>query len=837
MTEKSLKFSDATHRSATLNINRYHINLDLSKARTAVTFPVTTTITLDSTTDTTFLDYLGEQVDFISINGQEQEIVFDGSRIKLTTLPTNTKFEIKIHSTSFYSRTGQGLHRFVDSADNETYLYSHLEPSDARRIYPCFDQPDLKAHIQVSMTVPSEWIALSNQPVVSSTTHADTTTYHFAETPPLSTYLTCFAAGCYKAKTSSWVSPQGQRIELGAWTRQSMFEYLDDEILEITQQGLSYFDAAFGFAYPWGKYDSIFVPEYNIGAMENPGLVTFTETYVFRSQATDAQHAARANTILHEMSHMWFGDLVTPQWWDDLWLKESFAEFMGADASVEATRFTNAWVDFAGNRKNWAYEQDQLPSTHPIKATINDVDAARQNFDGITYAKGASVLKQLVHFVGREQFYDAAKEYFATYPFSSATFTDLLAVLKNHTDRNLDIWSNKWLLSTGIDKLTPQLEIVDGKIASLKVHLTSEAMQRPHRIDIGLYKLNDSQLTRTHLLDVFVEDSMTSVADAIGLDAPDLVLLNDGDHTYAKIAFDQHSLSTALEHLSKIDDGLSRAVIWTALWNLTRDGQLSVSDFITAVLKHCGKETNPSISARILNHADYASQMFTSEKTRVQEQERFSEKLWSQLKDALPGSDAQLVLARSAISALAAKPTPGSLELRAILRAEIEGLDLSPDIRWSILAALAARDDITDIELEQELRHDNTLSGQVSFLRAQHSFPRAELKETIFNEIIRPNSWSNAELDALIAAYNSPGHDELRAPLFSRFFTMIPTIWSQHPIEIANKLIRGLYPQVQQSIAETDVLLAQELPTALRRILLECQDTVRRAVMVQVANH
>ena len=442
----TLTFQEATARTAALTLHAYRVHLDVTHAPSdAATFIARTEVDLTTREAETFLDYLGEDVTAVSIDGEEQPVDFDGSRVHLTGLPTDTRITVSVEGRSLYSRTGQGLHRFTDTADGNTYLYSHLEPSDARCIFPCFDQPDLKAPFEFTVTAPGEWTVLSNQPpaeqpAVAHDSAADTQTVRFQPTPLLSTYLTAVAAGPYIAKHRTWRAPNDpeRTIELTALARTSMADYLDDEILEITAQGLDYFDEHFGYPYPWGKYDSIFVPEYNLGAMENPGLVTFTENYLFRSQATRAQHAGRTNTILHEMSHMWFGDLVTPHWWDDLWLKESFAEFMGADSSAHATAYTEAWTNFAAQRKNWAYLQDQLPTTHPIKAEIPDVDAARQNFDGITYAKGAAVLKQLVHFVGRDNFYAGARDYFQAHAFATATFDDLLDALRHHTDRDVD---------------------------------------------------------------------------------------------------------------------------------------------------------------------------------------------------------------------------------------------------------------------------------------------------------------------------------------------------------------------------------------------------------------
>ncbi|HIX80323.1 MAG TPA: aminopeptidase N, partial [Candidatus Corynebacterium faecipullorum] len=739
---------------------------------------------------------------------------------------------VEITGSSYYSRTGQGLHRMHDQADDTTYLYSHLEPSDARRIFPCFDQPDLKASYEVHLTGLEGWQLLSNQPEVSREKTEGGEVAHFAPTPLLSTYLTAFAAGPYVEKHSTWTAPDGSlSVELRAFARASMAEYLDDEILQVTAQGMDFFHNNFGYPYPWGKYDSIFVPEYNLGAMENPGLVTFTEHYLFRSAATRAQHAGRTNTILHEMSHMWFGDLVTPQWWDDLWLKESFAEFMGADSSVHATEYTEAWVNFAGQRKNWAYLQDQLPTTHPIKAEIPDVDAARQNFDGITYAKGAAVLKQLVHYVGRENFYAGARDYFQEHAFAATTFEDLLKALKKHTDRDLDAWSTAWLRTWGPDTLTPELHADGDKIHELAITVEAEDTTRPHRLNVALF---DSSLKKYATIDVDLEGERTILDEVSGLQAPALLLLNDGDHTYAKVRFDETSLDTIRTRLSEVPDELSRAVIWTSLWNLTRDGEWPVRSYLDTVLKHAPAEFNPTLLTTAFASASYAIDHFVGEEEREEIRTDYAERLWEVLLGAPSGSDAQLTFARAAIQALAATPEEsGTQRLRALYDGSLEGLALDPDIRWAILRALAARDAVSTEELEAEKERDNTLTGAAAYLGASHAFPSAELKREVFDLVRTPGKYSNAEVDSLLAAFNAPRSGHLTEAFAQEYFDGLASLWEKHPIEIANRLVRGLYPDLAMADAATGDFLSSKRPRALRRVLLECQDALRRAHRVR----
>ncbi|HAT1132981.1 TPA: aminopeptidase N [Corynebacterium striatum] len=815
----SLTHAEAIARTQAIDLSSYHLHLDVSGAQDNLTFPVTSRITFSTQEPELFVDYLGEQVTKVAVQGEDVEVDFHDSRIYLHELPVGEEITVEIQGVSAFSRTGQGMHRMVDNADGNTYLYSHLEPSDARRIFPCFDQPDLKAVFYTTITAPEGWQVLSNQPEVrrqaaENATTANAITVEFNETPLLSTYLTSFAAGPYIVKTRTW-----RDIELRAFARASMEGYLDDEILEITAQGMDFFDEAYKFPYPWGKYDSIFVPEYNLGAMENPGLVTFTETYLFRSRATRAQRAGRTNTILHEMSHMWFGDLVTPQWWDDLWLKESFAEFMGADSSVEATEYTEAWTNFAGQRKNWAYLQDQLPTTHPIKADIPDVDAARQNFDGITYAKGASVLKQLVHYVGRENFYAGARDYFRNHAFAAATFDDLLSALKQHTDRDLDAWSTAWLKTWGPDTLAPELHVEGDKITELAILAEAEDRTRPHRLNAALF---EASLHKYAVLDIDVAGPRTIVDEASGLQAPALLLLNDGDHTYAKVRFDETSLQTIQDKLSDIDDELSRAVIWTSLWNLTRDGEWPAQNYVDTVLKHAVGEA-PSLLTTALANAQFAVNHY------LPESPDYATQIWELLQQAEKGTDTHLLLIRAAINALGSTPEPGNDRLRAVLDDATD-----PDIRWAVLRALAAREAVSQEELDAEKERDNTLTGAAAYLGVSRSFP--DCKREVFDMVREPGAYSNAEVDSLLAAFNAPRSKHLTEPFAEEFFQVLDKIWQEHPIEIANRLVRGLYPELEMADAATDEFLREERPRALRRVLLECQDHLRRTLRVKMVN-
>ena len=513
---------------------------------------------------------------------------------------------LRVAADCAYSRSGEGLHRFTDPADKQVYLYSDLETFDAHRIYACFDQPDMKATYELAVTAPEDWQVVSNMAPESSLPEADAVRWIFPPTPVMSTYITAVAAGPYHV-----VRDEHDGIPLGVYCRQSLAEYLDaDEIFEVTRQGFDFFHGSFGIKYPFGKYDQLFVPEFKEGAMENAGCVTFLESYIFRSRVTDFAHEARAETILHEMAHMWFGDLVTMRWWDDLWLNESFATWAGTLAQAEATRWTSAWTTFAQLYKAWAYRQDQLPSTHPIAADIPDIAAVELNFDGITYAKGASVLKQLVAYVGRENFLDGVRKYFAAHAWGNATLADLLAALEETSGRDLASWSAEWLQQAGVNTLRPSYEVdADGRFTEFAVEQEAAASHpglRSHRIAIGLYDRTAAGIVRRHRVETDVAGARTVIGELAGQPRPDLVLVNDDDLTYAKIRLDEHSLRTLVDSIADFTDSLPAALCWSAAWDMCRDGEMAARDYVRLVLSGISSVADISVAQTLLRQASLA---------------------------------------------------------------------------------------------------------------------------------------------------------------------------------------------------------------------------------------
>lgn len=851
MSSKNLTRDEARHRSQNLTVERYHVTLDIRQAADPqqTRFASRTRVRFTSAITDTFLDLLDAEVESVTINGTPAEVEYDGARVGLHGL-TPGKNCVDVVATLPYSHSGRGLHRFVDPADGNTYLYTHFEPADSRHAYAVFEQPDLKAHIDVDVKAPKGWRVISNQPHSDTSDLPDGGVLHdFALTPRLSTYLSAIAAGPYERIEDSWTSADGsETVELGLLCRKSLRPYLDaDEIFEITKQGLSFYHKAFAYPYPWGKYDQIFVPEYNLGAMENPGCVTFSERYIHREKPTRAELASRANTILHEMAHMWFGDLVTPRWWDDNWLKESFAEYMGAHASVAATRYKDAWVDFAVGRKAWAYTADQLSTTHPISADITDLEAASQNFDGITYAKGASVLKQLVHHVGVDKFFAGARAYFRDLAFSSATLDDLLRHLEKASGRDLSGWSKAWLRTSGLDTLLPDVAVTDGVMTELTVirdsldGRTNQPVNRPHTLGVGLYKVEGDALVRTDLVTVDLTSPRTPVKALRGRPAPDLVLINDGDESYAKVRLDPTGTRTVLEHLSGLADPLARALVWSILWNAVRDAKLAVHSYLDAVEAHAVKETDPAILRQVLSQARQAVEQYLPPRAVEGARGRLARDAWAALAAVPAGSDVQIIWARHALAASAGDPSSAD-RVRSLLDGSgvPAGLTVGPELRWSAWITLAALGQATVEELDAELEQDRTKDGVNAHLEALTARPDAQAKKAAWDRLMTPGELTNEHVDAVIAGLRTPLGADLFTDLDAGYFDDLERIWGEFPIEMASRLVVGLFPSDDPERNANDAhRWIDEHPTApaaLGRLVRERRDLAARATTARVYN-
>ncbi|MBD9733611.1 aminopeptidase N [Streptomyces sp. H28] len=851
MPGENLTRDEARERAALLSVDGYEVSLDLRSAtgdaggQDPRTFRSVTTLRFRCAEPgaSSFADLIAPSVTAVSLNGRDLDPgeVFDGTRILLEDLAADN--ELIVDAQCAYSRTGEGMHRFVDPEDGEVYLYTQYEPADARRVFANFEQPDLKAPYRFEVRAPEGWTVWSN----GAGEQADGV-WRFAETKPISTYITCVVAGPYHYVTDTYerVFADGTRLEipLGAMCRKALAPHFDaDDVFLVTKQGLDFFHDHVDYPYPFGKYDQAFVPEYNLGAMENPGMVTFREEFIFRGKVTQASYEGRANVILHEMAHMWFGDLVTMEWWDDLWLKESFADFMGAFSLVGATRFTDGWITFANRRKAWAYRADQLPSTHPVTADIRDLQDAKLNFDGITYAKGASVLKQLVAYVGQDAFLEGARRYFKRHAYGNTRLGDLLSVLEETSGRDMAAWSRAWLQTAGVNSLTPQVLLTaDGRIDELAV--VQEAAEshpelRPHRVAIGLYRRTGSgTLERYARAEADVDGARTVVGELAGAEAPELVLVNDDDLTYCKIRFDETSLATLREHLGALTDPLARALCWSALWNMTRDALLPARDFIGLVLRFAGRESDIGVLQMLHAWAESALVHYTAPARREAAGVRLAEGARRELQSAVAGSEQQLAWARFLASVASA---PGDLQLLQDLLSgtvTIDGLDVDQELRWAFLEPLAAHGVADEKTLAEELARDDTASGKRHQVRCLAARPSAEVKARCWEQVVESDTLSNALVEATIGGFARPSQRDLLAPYTQKYFAAIERVWSERSIQIGMDVVRGLFPAHQDSpetLAATDAWLAahEDAPPALRRLVLEARDDLARGLRGQ----
>ncbi|GAA2842861.1 aminopeptidase N [Leucobacter komagatae] len=849
---------EAQERASIVTSHSYEVALDLTTG--PETFAADTTVRFDATAGAaTFIDVIADSVESIELNGAELNPaeLFADSRIQLPNLAAENT--LRIRSTMRYMNTGEGLHRFEDPADGEVYLYSQFEVPDSRRMFPVFEQPDLKATFQFTITAPARWKVVSNQPTPEPTpagtkagaqgadwAEQDIATWTFGKTPVMSSYITALIAGPYREVRGELTSTDGRVIPLGVFCRESLAPYLDaDYIFDKTREGFKFFETEFDYPYPFDKYDQLFVPEYNMGAMENIGAVTFTEAYVFRSQVTDAMRERRVVTILHELAHMWFGDLVTMRWWNDLWLNESFAEYMSVLATAEATEWTGSWTTFVGSEKSWAYRQDQLPSTHPIVAPIRDLEDVLVNFDGITYAKGASVLKQLVAWVGREPFMQGVHDYFVKHNHSNTELPDLMVELEARSGRDLSDWTKKWLETAGVNTLRPEFTVdAEGNFETFAITQTAAADYptiRPHRIAVGLYEEQEGKLVRVKRLELDVDGASTNVPELVGTQQPALVLLNDEDLSYAKIRFDERSLETASTQLGQIEDSLARSLVWGSLWDATRDGEFPASRFVDIVLAHVAGETNSTVLRTVIQQLVLSASSYVAPAKREATLEKAADALWQLALAAEAGSDNQFQFVK-AFASLAG--TDAQLDqVLALLeeRTPLTGLDIDTDLGWELLISLAAGGRATGAEIDAALADDRTATGNQSAAHARAALPTADDKAAAWASVWAEAGKPNAIVRATGLGFLRAQDRELLTPYIERFFAELLPVWESRSYAIAEELIDGFYPS---PLANDELRRATaawleanaEAPAALRRLIVEHLAGVERALVAQAAD-
>ena len=847
----NLTREQAVERAALVTVDSYRIVIDLTDGEGKPgegTFRSTTTVEFDALAGAdTYIDIAADSIRSATLNGHDIDVSgYDESTgIPLEGLEGHNI--VVVDADCRYSNTGEGLHRFVDPVDDEVYLYSQFETADAKRMFACFDQPDLKAAFDVTVTAPSHWEVISNGATFSVEDDGAAKRHTFTATPRMSTYLVALIAGPYARWDDTYSDDHGD-IPLGLFCRKSLAEFMDHErLFTQTKQGFGFYHNNFGAPYAFGKYDQLFVPEFNAGAMENAGAVTFLEDYVFRSKVTRASYERRAETVLHEMAHMWFGDLVTMKWWDDLWLNESFATFASVLCQTSATEYTSAWTTFANVEKSWAYRQDQLPSTHPIAADIPDLAAVEVNFDGITYAKGASVLKQLVAYVGREPFLAGLRDYFADHAYGNATFDDLVGALEKSSGRDLSGWGAQWLKTTGLNILRPEFEVADGKFTSFTVVQEGAAPgageHRVHRLAIGVYDEQDGKLVRTKRIELDVDAAeRTDVPELVGVERGKLVLINDDDLTYCSVRLDPESLETVTARIADIAESLPRTLCWSAAWEMTRQAEMRARDFVALIRRGVGAESEIGVVQRLLMQANTALSSYADpEWAAATGWPEFADRLLELARAAEAGSDQQLAF----VNALTvARLSPAHTEvLHALLSGDpadagLPGLAVDTDLRWRIVQALAASGviDAEGVEtpvIDAELDRDPTAAGRRQAASAATARPQAAVKQSAWDSVLTDDSLPNITTRAIVGGFAPNGQAELLAPYVERYFAEIPAVWERRSSEVAQTVVVGLYPHwaiTDEAVAVADKFLAGDHPPALRRLVVEGKAGIERSL-------
>ena len=903
MTSTNLTQTEAADRAAMLEVSHYDISLDVTGAPGTTTAPgdgtfrsITTIALTAKTAGETFLDLRNADVRSVTVDGEDvtdsacggpKELYDDERGLQLDL--AEGEHEVVVDANCRYTTTGEGLHRFTDPADEQTYLYSQFETADAKRVFACFDQPDLKATYSMDVTAPGAWTIVSNsEPEVSDVAPAEgevppldgpaARIHRFRVDVPLSTYLIAFCAGPWHEVRDEWAGtvakhpetpedhqPDGElTIPLGLFCRASIAEHLDAErLFRETKEGFDWYAANFGEPYPFGKYDQIFCPEYNMGAMENAGAVTIRDEYVFRSRTTGYLYERRNETILHEMAHMWFGDLVTMRWWDDLWLNESFATWSACASQAAVSEYAGAWTTFANVEKAWAYQQDQLPSTHPIAADASDIDTVDQNFDGITYAKGASVLKQLVAYVGEDAFLAGARLHFARHRFGNATFDDLLGALSEASGRDLSGWADQWLTTTGINTLsaaytTKKAEGGAGTGGAMDAEQGGAAEVydvfairqtgaepgagelRDHRVAVGVYAMTDGVLRRTHRVEVDVKGEVTEVPEMSGVPVGDVVLVNDDDLSYCFMEMDPGSWLFLLENIGAFADPMPRTLAWSTMWEMTRAAKVRARDFVAMVLRGAPSEDQISVLERVLAQAVAAVERYAARDWAEEGRRVLGAGLLDHARAAEAGSDAQLAF----VNALAMLPADGagSLEVfRAILAGEpgsvgLDGLTVDEDMKWNALTVLVAAGDKGIEDVMAAERDDQSALGAQSAAKARAAIPEADNKIRVWNTCtaVGAAAPSNLMLRSMMAGFTAPGSEELLGDFTDRYFAEAPGWWAAHSSETAQRMLDGLYPHWEVSQAGLDkasaVLDDASVPNPVKRIVAENRDRVQRAL-------
>ncbi|GAB3108354.1 aminopeptidase N [Janibacter alkaliphilus] len=814
----SLTLDEARDRTDLLTVRRMEVDLDLDRG--AEHFGSTTRIHLTASRDgETFVDVAPVTLHRATLDGVELDATSLAER-RLPVSLTPGEHVVEVEATMAYSHDGEGLHRASDPADGSDYVYGHMFLDAGPTVFACIDQPDLKAPYVVTARAPQDWVVIGNG---RATQDADGL-WRLRETQPLATYYVSICAGPYVQ-----VREEHDGISLGMYARASLQAELErhaPEMMAVTRASFDYFHSIFGIHYPFDDYDQVFAPEFNAGAMENPGCVVIRDSYLFRGAASDDEVLTRANTISHEMAHMWFGDLVTLRWWDDLWLNESFAEYMAHRCLVAATGYDQAWVDATVARKAWGYSAERSPSTHPVAGSpAPDAKSALANFDGISYAKGAAVLRQLIAWIGDDAFLEGIRDYLGGHAHGNATLADFLGAMQRASSDELDVaaWSAAWLETSGVDVIA-----VDRQGTITRTPPQDRPADRPHAMDVATY----SDGARTSRVELTL-DSPSAQVEGLDLAAP-LIIPNAGDLTWATPQLDGTTLDALPGQLPQVTDAQARAVVWVGL----RDGAaLSLVD--PRRLVELGEaalpvEDDDSIFSRIGMHlTNRVIRVLLPEDEQDEARARMAAVGEQVLAEAEPGSSRALHAAR--LIARTTEDVDGRLRPWADGRGLPSGLEGDQDFRWIVLGQLARRGLLDEAGIDAALAHDRTMTGALGALTARAAIPTPEAKEAAWRELTTSRELSNYELVALAAGFWGPADRDLVLPYVERYFADVPAMSGWIGEDALSRVALMAYPSrivTPETLRLSRATLERaDLPQGVRRSMVDAQSELEEALL------
>jgi len=833
-TRDVLTQEDARRRAELVSRPEYALQLDLTAKAERYQGAVTVTFEM-AQAGATFLDCTSARLITVEVNGAAIDAPdWNGYRLTLHGLRQGSN-TVRIAYENEYNHGGDGFHQFIDPEDGEEYLYTNFEPYNAHWLFPCFDQPDIKGRYTLAVSAPSAWKLIANgREDTVERLDGNRRRITFARTRPFSTYLFALIAGPYEVFQDQW-----EDIPLGFYARKSLAPFVDvEELARVTKQGMEFYARFFDYGYPFEKYDQIFVPEFNAGAMENVGAVTHSERMVFRDPPTETDRLDRAEVILHELAHMWFGNLVTMRWWNDLWLNESFATYMSYLCMVDATRFKSSWQVFNAGMKNWAYTQDERVTTHPISGVVRDTDETFLNFDGITYGKGASAIKQLVAAIGVEGFREGMRRYFKRHEYGNTTLADWLDDLGAGAGRDLHPWAQAWLETASLNTISAHVERAGDWIGSLELRQDAPDEHptiRPHTLDIALVR-NEGGAILIDSVPATIDSASERIEEAAGRPFPGLVFPNHNDHGFVKVALDERSIAFIHDNLNRIDDALLRQLIWHTLWTMVRDQQLKSTDFINLAAANVVAETDHGLVESILGRMSAAVSRYVPEDAKAEAAHRMFATAWGAL-EAVTDPDLKIIWGRTLFGvALNPDDAVHACELADGVRT-VEGFTVDQDMRWSAAASAVALDLNGAWErVERERARDRSDRGQRAYLRCEVSRPDGDGKEDAWQKFTEEKGYGSLHLTgAAMSGFHWWVQADLLEPYVDRYFKQLPNIFDTRDNEFAQRYFSNLFPgyRVEQStLDQAQAILdahGERIPT-LRRQLMEAIDDLQRAI-------